>query len=846
MAIAEADPTASLLVPPQPRDALARPRLVADVTRRDRGDLGLLVAPAGFGKSTLLASLNAPSAPVSWLGLDARLWTADRFAHALADTLARHHRCVAEALPSLRHHDALLLGLGALHALAEGGADALLVIDDAQRLTAEARSLLADLCSRPVAGLAVRIASRDDLGLPVARWQADGRLRVWDADALRFDADETSALLGASVDPVASARTHRLLGGWPAGVGLVRSALARGSSLPSDTLKRYVETELLDPIDPGLAGCLARVADVDQLDDAALAALLGDEAVAAREALTRRGLLALDADGRRSMSPLLREAVLLRRARSSALDAACVTAAVDALDALGRDEEALALAHSRQRYDLAAALLRRLSIRWTVAGEHAAQLAAMERFPSAERARHPTVAVEHAWTLANLGRFAHARSALDAAKGALDARAYSLRASLAAEAGDLRAAEEALDACHDPTPTDDVVVRALRVDLALGRGDTSGAFAAVAALEESCADAPGLIRYWGHYKRLNALLTAGDGAGAGALADRLLRTAVTLGAGGSNLAVMHLSVAAAALLRADLAVATSNLEAALDLLDPSADPLHGWVLAALDLRLAALAGYPPVELDARLRSALARIEASAGERLARRLLLHGGLTLLSVTATSDGVGRAWARQLRDLGRPEAPRFGPHPMFPAATTAAAVALAEHVLGRSDRALALIDESMAGDVLPLDRALLATVLARVRHETGRDARPALALAVEAAAPAGFVEPFALMPRSLIEATQTLAAELGHGPLLLALSVKPAPSMSAEPTAPPLLSPREREVLALVARGMTNAEVCRALFIAPATVKNHLENIYRRLEVGRRTQAVAKARSLGLLVE
>lgn len=846
MALAEADPTASLLVPPRLRDALARPRLVDDIARRDRGDLGLLVAPAGFGKSTLLASLVGRSAPVSWLGLDARVWTADRLAHALGDALARHHRGVADALPSLRHHDALLFGLGALHALAEPGTDAFLVIDDAQRLSTEARTLLGELCSRPVAGLALRIASRDDLGLPTARWQADGRLRVWDADALRFDADETATLLGPSVGASAGARTHRLLGGWPAGVGLVRSALGRGSPLPSDTLKRYVETELLDPIDAALARCLARIADVDRLDDAVLAALLGDEAGFAMESLTRRGLLALDADGRRSMSPLLREAVWRRRTRSPELDSACVAAAVQALDAVGRDEEALALAHSRQRYDLAAPLLRQLSIRWTVAGEHAAQLAAMERFPATERARHPTVAVEHAWTLANLGRFAHARSALDAAVNALDARACSLRASLAVEAGDLRAAEEALDACDAPTPSDVVVIKALRADLCLGRGDAPGAFAAVAALERSCADAPGLIRYWGHYKRLNVLLATGDGAGAGALADRLSQAAASLGVGGSNLAVMHLSAAAAALLRGDLAVATTNLEAALDLLDPSADPLHGWVLAALDVRLAALSGRPAVELDARLRSSLARIEASAGERLARRLLLHGGFTLLSATATTDGVGRAWARQLRDLGRPEAPRFGPHPMFPAATTAAAIALAEHVLGRTDRALALIEECTEAETLPLDRALLATVLARVRHETGADARSALALAVEAAAPAGFVEPFALLPQPLVEVTRTLAAELGHGPLLRTLSSKPTPSTGAESAAPAALSAREREVLTLVARGMTNAEVCRALFIAPATVKNHLENIYRRLEVGRRTQAVAKARSLGLLVE
>lgn len=61
---------------------------------------------------------------------------------------------------------------------------------------------------------------------------------------------------------------------------------------------------------------------------------------------------------------------------------------------------------------------------------------------------------------------------------------------------------------------------------------------------------------------------------------------------------------------------------------------------------------------------------------------------------------------------------------------------------------------------------------------------------------------------------------------------------------ISPREHEVLELLARGHTNREIAEALFVSPNTVKTHLSNVYDKLGVSRRTQAVRKARSLRLI--
>jgi len=61
---------------------------------------------------------------------------------------------------------------------------------------------------------------------------------------------------------------------------------------------------------------------------------------------------------------------------------------------------------------------------------------------------------------------------------------------------------------------------------------------------------------------------------------------------------------------------------------------------------------------------------------------------------------------------------------------------------------------------------------------------------------------------------------------------------------LTPRESEVLELVADGLSNADIGRRLFLSQATVKTHLVHIYGKLGVDSRTAAVAAARSRGLI--
>ncbi len=69
--------------------------------------------------------------------------------------------------------------------------------------------------------------------------------------------------------------------------------------------------------------------------------------------------------------------------------------------------------------------------------------------------------------------------------------------------------------------------------------------------------------------------------------------------------------------------------------------------------------------------------------------------------------------------------------------------------------------------------------------------------------------------------------------------------QPGAPPFpeLSEREREVLALVGRGLSNGEIAARLHISGKTVRNHITNIFAKLEVSERSEAIARARAAGL---
>jgi LuxR family maltose regulon positive regulatory protein len=81
---------------------------------------------------------------------------------------------------------------------------------------------------------------------------------------------------------------------------------------------------------------------------------------------------------------------------------------------------------------------------------------------------------------------------------------------------------------------------------------------------------------------------------------------------------------------------------------------------------------------------------------------------------------------------------------------------------------------------------------------------------------------------------------------LTPKPPPLRSSTPSQPLVepLTNRELDVLELLAQRLSNQEIADKLFISSITVKAHLQNIYGKLGVSKRREAVEKAQALGIL--
>ncbi len=73
--------------------------------------------------------------------------------------------------------------------------------------------------------------------------------------------------------------------------------------------------------------------------------------------------------------------------------------------------------------------------------------------------------------------------------------------------------------------------------------------------------------------------------------------------------------------------------------------------------------------------------------------------------------------------------------------------------------------------------------------------------------------------------------------------APKPSAVVEAFPDLTAREREILDLIARGHNNQEIASRLYLSPKTIRNHVSNIFAKLQVADRAQAIVRARKAGL---
>jgi len=189
---------------------------------------------------------------------------------------------------------------------------------------------------------------------------------------------------------------------------------------------------------------------------------------------------------------------------------------------------------------------------------------------------------------------------------------------------------------------------------------------------------------------------------------------------------------------------------------------------------------------------------------------------------------------------------------------------HVIGEADDGERAIAESvrLAPDVIVMDvqmprldgvaatrsiRAAAASNGPRVLVVTTFDLDEYVYEALRAGA-SGFLLKNA-PPEELVRAVRVVAA--GDGLLAPAVTKRLIEAFCHQPPTPPPppvaldeLTPREREVLVLLARGLSNAQIAERLVVSHGTVKTHVERILMKLDLRDRTQAVILAYETGLI--
>ena len=213
------------------------------------------------------------------------------------------------------------------------------------------------------------------------------------------------------------------------------------------------------------------------------------------------------------------------------------------------------------------------------------------------------------------------------------------------------------------------------------------------------------------------------------------------------------------------------------------------------------------------------------------------------------LAESWLLRLGQTYGGEQPAAAPefHPLLPLHIELQQ-ALLERIQGRTDEAArrlhGLVEQGQASGGMMLALNALCQWIA-LALEQGKEAHAAELLpAAMAAAQGGVLQPFQrlveLHPLWLREQLLARVACKVQVELLARLPALAVPGGSTGEA----LSGRELAVLELIAQGCSNQQISERLFISLHTVKTHASHINSKLGVERRTQAVARAKSLGLL--
>jgi LuxR family maltose regulon positive regulatory protein len=871
--------------------------------------LTLLSAPAGFGKTTLLTEwiqqlrldpTHAGTAEygIAWLSLDGgdndpALFLAYTIAALRTMEAGLGEGALSAVLsPQPPPAEAVLIAL--INDIVALPTPIVLILDDFHLIGAEPiHQAIAFLLEHLPPQMHIVISTREDPHLPFARLRARGQLTELRATDLRFNPAEAAEFLEQAMGLALSAGDIAALEarteGWIAGLHLAAIALQGLGQRPSSTkadkgtasfiksfagshryVLDYLIEEVLEQQPESIQEFLLHTSILDRLSgplcDAVLHGSSGQPSPPSSSGqatlayLDRANLFVVPLDEQRRWyryHHLFAELLPALHRRAS-----------DWYERNGFADEAIGHALAAEDPDRAAHLLEQHADAMWAHGEHANLRHWLAQLRGETLLCRPLLALYYAWFLYAKGPQDEAEQYLQVAERAPDAshklagRTAVIRSLMASYRGDVPALIEYGRQALEVLPEEDLIWRSIAA-IALGdahgfRGDMPAAYQArLEAAEASAAAGSTVFSILAYIKVAITLREQGQLQPAAELCRAQLRIARQSGLSRGSVAGCLMAIWGEVLAElGDLEGALAQVRPGVELAEQGGDwSLYGWSCLCLLRTLFSAAD-----------TAAAQALIQKVDGIARNAVLPPWITgrisawqaRLSLAQGDVDAAAQWAeaRGLPSTGEPEPLSQLDYFGLMDYLLLARIMVAQGRLAAADGLLRkLLDVAEAGGRTSRVIEILNLQALALQAAGSAEALVSLERALTLAESLGFVRTFVdegpPMARLLYSAVSRDVAP-GYARRLLAAfptsepePAPPAPSPSQESDLLEPLSERELEVLQLVAAGLTNREIASRLYLSLNTVKGHTRNIYGKLGVHSRTQAVARARALGLLL-
>ena len=850
-------PRTKLRPPTLRQPIVSRPRLTSFFT--DRRPLTIVSAPAGSGKTTLaLEWLASNEGKVAWLSLDADDNDPIRFINGLVAAL-QLAGVKFQAPSGQRELKAIITEL--INQLADAGEESItLVLDDYHRIIEESiHSAIAYLLDHMPTLFQLVLVTREALPFSVARLRARGQLREFHVDDLRFTLEETklflNKIMGLNLSTEHIRSLEQYTQGWVAGLQMAGISI-ESHSLPKGGTERtgqsnaersisnanerqfiseYLLTEVFDHQSRDVQGFLLNTSILDRFSAEVCKSIYSGNALKMLSHIEKSNLFISVVDNWYQYHPLFREFLQAQLQDKFPERIPNLHLKVSQwLEQNGFIAEAIPHAFAISDHDTSARLIAALAPDYFKRGELVTLRRWLDRLPESVIWNHPRLCLTQIWLFLDSNR-------QDDAQIYLDRLGTFLEKNLSGEFLALRALHAAMT--HQPAAALKFVQRAqntleakdpfIQTYVSFGLGAAQKMGLNFFQAEQSFRQALALADSAGNsYIAISSLANLADVLYMQArLSDSEKVCNETLKRFHENspdASLLYWTLARVAYKRNELENALKFINRSIDLCADSQE---------ISLHVRALLQRAQIQY-AHDEKKSAQTDLDSADQLARNLqdktFLRSVIRQRVLFAADDeniASARQWLKTLSEFGEQPFP-------FYYGFAQGKVLLAEKKYGEArsvfEASLSHLDE-VDFTLFRLEVLIWYAICLNALNRSAASAQ-ALSNAIKLARPGDVTRPFVEARTGLLKLIGKLGSEEAawvweH----VGRNGGPAMGVVRSESQGPDLTRREKEILSLIEMGMSNHEMAEKLVIAEGTLKRHIANLYQKLGVHNRAQAI-----------